>query len=129
MAVAALLVEVAGISNSLDEYQQESIKEMLSRHFRLSSVGASALLVEAVHAVRRSTQMIGFTDSVVRCLAPEDRSQIVELLWRVACAGGRPDAMQDALVRRIAALIGVADADRVQARRNALRHFSQSKSA
>src|SRR5579862_1552164 len=121
LAVAALLIEVAEIGGCFDDCRRETVKRLLASYFSLSPEDAAALLAAAEDAVRRSTQMLGFTGAVVRCLAPGDRGQIIELLWQAACACGRPDAVQDALLRRISALIGVGDADRVQARRNALR--------
>lgn len=129
LAVAALLVEVAGISGNFDDRGRKTLERLLASRFSLSPEGATALLAAAEDAVRRSTEMTGFAGTVTRAPAPEDRSQVVGILWQAAYAGGRPDAVQDALLRRIASLIGVGDADRVQARRNALRYDEQGAPA
>ena len=129
VAVAALLVEAARVNDRFDASKRQVIERLLASHFGLSLDASVALLTAAEDAVRRSTQLFRFTEIVVRRLAPQDRAKIVEILWQVVYADGRLDPEEDAFLRRIGALIGVADAERVQARRHVLRHVGQIEPA
>jgi uncharacterized tellurite resistance protein B-like protein len=53
-------------------------------------------------------------------MAPEDRAQILELMWAVAYADGTLDPHEDMLLRRIAGLLHVPDRDRALARQRAI---------
>ena len=129
VAVAALLVEAARVNDRFDASKHQVIERLLASHFGLSPDASVALLAAAEDAVRRSTQLFCFTEIVVRRLTPEDRAKIVGILWEVVYADGRLDPEEDAFLRRIGALIGVADAERVLARRHVLRHVGQIEPA
>ncbi len=51
----------------------------------------------------------------------EDRSAVIEAIWAVALADGRRDPHEDAFLRQIGPLLGVADQDSALARRRAAR--------
>jgi uncharacterized tellurite resistance protein B-like protein len=53
---------------------------------------------------------------VVKQLPREQRLSILEDLWRVVLADGERDAHEDALIRRLAPLLGLSDRDRAEAR-------------
>jgi uncharacterized tellurite resistance protein B-like protein len=53
-------------------------------------------------------------------MSPEERVELIEMLWGVAYADGVLDPEEDLLVRRIAGLIHVDDRERVLARQRVL---------
>lgn len=118
-AVAALLVEAARIDGRIADFQRETIGRVLRRGFSLSD-DDSARLVAAAEGADAATQLFPYTHAVVRHLAPEDRVQVVEMLWETAYADGTLSPAQDTLIRSVAGLIDVSDRDRGDARRRVL---------
>jgi len=129
VAVAALLVEAARMDDRFDAAERAVIQRLLAARFELSPWATADLVAAAERAVARSTQIFRFTDMVIRRLEPEQRIAIIEMLWQVAYADGRLDPEEDALLRRIGALIGVSDQDRMLARRRALRQLGLEEQA
>jgi len=123
LCVAALLVEAARMNEHFDEAERAAIERLLSARFGLCEAETGALLAAAETAVRQSTQLLRFTDCVVRLVKPEDRARIIEMMWEVAYADGSLDPNEDALLRRIAGLIHVSDRDRGLARQKAMRRL------
>jgi uncharacterized tellurite resistance protein B-like protein len=116
VAVAALLVEAARMDDRFDESERQTIEGLLSSRFALSADEAHGLLGAAEQVVERSTQLFRFTQTVAETLSPEERARIVEMLWEVAYADGMLAPQEDALIRRVAALVYVSDSERMAAR-------------
>ena len=85
------------------------------------------LIDEAERKVDESSQMFPFTREICKRIALEDRSQIIEMLWKVAYADGVLDPYEDMLLRRIAGLIHVPDRERSLARQRALKKLAAGK--
>lgn len=117
VAVAALLVEAALMDDRFEESERQSIMDLLCRRFAMTADQAGALLATAEGAVKQSTQLYRFTRIVAEKLDRAERARIVEMLWEVAYADGVLSPNEDALIRRIAGLVYVDDADRMAARR------------
>lgn len=120
LAVAALLIEAARMDDRFDEAERATIERLLKEKFDLSPAEVSALMEAAETAVRHSTQFFPFTREIVQRISPDDRAQILEMMWEVAYADGVLDPYEDALLRRIAGLIHVPDQERGLARQRAL---------
>lgn len=117
IAVAALLVEAARMDDLFAESERRMIEGLLAARFDLSADEARELLDAAEQVVERSTQLFRFTQTVGDTLSPEERVRIVEMLWEVAYVDGVLAPQEDALIRRVAALVYVSDAERTAARR------------
>jgi uncharacterized tellurite resistance protein B-like protein len=120
LAVAALLVEAARMDDQFDARERAAIARVLAEKFDLSPDAVGALVDAAESAVAQSTQFFPFTQQIVKHISPEDRAQIIEMMWEVAYADGVLDPQEDALLRRIAGLIHVPDQERGLARPRAL---------
>jgi uncharacterized tellurite resistance protein B-like protein len=59
-------------------------------------------------------------------MTPDERVDLVEMLWEVAFADGVLDPEEDLLIRRIAGLIAVSDRDRVLARQRVVARITSS---
>jgi uncharacterized tellurite resistance protein B-like protein len=126
LAVAALLVEAARMDDDFSSDERDAIERLLAAKFGKNAVDAQALLEEAHAQVRGATQLFPFTQQICRSLEPPQRSQIIEMLWKVAYADGTLDAQEDMLVRRVAGLIHVPDRERMLARQRALAELGVS---
>jgi len=120
LAVAALLIEAGRMDDKFDERERATIERLLAERFELSPDEVSDLMEAAEQAVAQSTQFFPFTQQIVKRISPDERAQIVEMMWEVAYADGVLDPQEDALLRRIAGLIHVPDQDRGLARQRAL---------
>jgi uncharacterized tellurite resistance protein B-like protein len=124
LAVAALLIEAARMDDSFDAAERAAIGRLLAEKFHLPPDDVQALIAEAEHAVRHSTQVYPFTRQICARLEPEARAHIIEMLWEVAYADGVLDPHEDMLLRRVAGLIAVSDRERMVARRRALERLA-----
>ena len=69
---------------------------------------------------RNATELFHFTRIVNERLSPEQRVELIEMLWEVAYADGVLDQYEDSLLRRIGGLIYVPDRERGMARQRVL---------
>ena len=120
IAVAALLCEAARMDDHFDESERATIESLLIDHFHLSREEAQRLEEAGEEAERQSTHIYRFTHLLVQKLSPEQRVEIIEMLWEVAYADGTLDPEEDALIRKIAGLLYVPDRDRGSARKRAM---------
>jgi uncharacterized tellurite resistance protein B-like protein len=120
VAVAALLVEAAHRDDAFDAKEQEAIKAVLADRFDLPGPEADRLFAAAQGAQSRSSQLYGFTRTVMNKMDEAERIEIIEMLWEVVYADGHLSHDEDALIRRVAGLIYVSDQDRGAARKRVL---------
>ena len=120
LAVAALLIEAARMDDEFNNAERTTIERLLKERFDLSPEAVASLMEAAEEAVQQSTQFYPFTREIVQRISPEDRAQILEMMWEVAYADGALDPLEDSLLRRIAGLIHVSDQERGLARQRAL---------
>ncbi|MSP49571.1 MAG: TerB family tellurite resistance protein [Alphaproteobacteria bacterium] len=126
-AVAALLIEAARMDDDFDAAERATIERVLATRFALGPAAVADLVEAAEAAVRQSTQLFPFTQQICRRMSPDERIQIIEMLWKVAYADGILDPHEDMLLRRIAGLIHVPDRDRAIARQNAIEKLGGRK--
>ena len=129
LAVAALLIEAARMDDDFNGAERTAIERLLAERFELEPAAVRALVEQAEEAVRHSTQFFPFTQQICRQMEPEERVQIIEMLWEVAYADGSLDPEEDMLLRRIAGLIYVSDGERGAARKRALEKLAAAKGA
>src|SRR4029434_9276556 len=99
-------------SESADELN--TIRELISRHFKLSAEATDKLIAEATQRTDQAVSLHEFTHRLNRELPEQDKLAIVEMLWRVSHADGRIDKHEEQLVQRIAGLLHISDRDRVR---------------
>jgi uncharacterized tellurite resistance protein B-like protein len=120
VAVAALLVEAARMDDEFSPAERGMIEQLIAHRFALSPEATHELMATAERRVGESAHLYRFVDLVVRNLSLEERVRVIEMLWEVAYADGRLDPEEDALLRRMGALIHVPDRERTLARRRVL---------
>ncbi|HEY4264766.1 MAG TPA: TerB family tellurite resistance protein [Micropepsaceae bacterium] len=125
IAVAVLLVEAARRDDTFDAIERAAIERLLSDKFALSPDATRQLLAQAEATADRTSQLHPFTRLAVERMDPQQRIRLIEMLWEVAYADGILDPEEDALVRRVAGLIYVSDADRVAARQRVLERIQR----
>jgi uncharacterized tellurite resistance protein B-like protein len=127
IAMAALLVEAAHIDDSFVPAERAAIGRLLERRFGLSAAAARQLLATAEEVADRSAQLFRFTRIINERLAPEQRIEVIEMMWEVAYADGDLDALEDTLLRRVGGLIYVPDRERGEARQRVLQRLGKAR--
>jgi uncharacterized tellurite resistance protein B-like protein len=116
LATAALLVEIARADYRDEVVENELIFELLKAHFTLSAAEAEALLNQAADEVDDAVSLQGFTRLLHENLSPEEKLQVLEMLWRVAMADEHLDRHEDHLIRRVAELLYIPHGDVIRVR-------------
>ncbi len=125
MAAAILLLEAAHRDEHFDAEERATIERLLAERFSLSQ-GECARLMEASEAASaRNVQLHPYTQAVFQHMTPEERVRFVEMLWEVVYADGVLDPEEDALIRKLGALIYVTDRERVLAKKRVLERMGK----
>ena len=106
-AVATLLVEIARADFDVDSSERIAITRMLAAAYALDAEAAAELVARAERTVEESVSLHEFTSRLNDDLSPQEKVDIIEMLWRVAFADGRLDKYEEHLVRKAADLLYV----------------------
>lgn len=128
-AAAALLVEAARTDDTIAESERERILAVTRRHFDLSEDEAQDLLSAAVFDTEDASPYHRYVSVIIERCPPEQRLEIVEMLWEVVYADGELHDLEDSLVRRIGGLLHVPDVERGEARKRVLRRLGLPEDA
>jgi uncharacterized tellurite resistance protein B-like protein len=124
-ACVMLLVEAARMDQRIDPRERAVIERLLAERFGLGREAATALIEAALARAEASNRFFDYTRHVKDGLDEAGRVRMIEMMWEVVLADGRLDPYEDNLLRRVAGLIYVSDAEsgaarqRVKARRAA----------
>ncbi|WP_439635576.1 TerB family tellurite resistance protein [Oceanicaulis sp.] len=118
VCTAALMVEAALSDGIYADVEEAEIISVLRTGFDLDEARAAEVLQEAEDQAEAAVDHHRFT-RVVKQLPRDQRLTILTDLWRVVLADGERDAHEDALIRRLAPLLGLSDRDRAEARQAA----------
>jgi uncharacterized tellurite resistance protein B-like protein len=125
-ALSSLLAEAALMDGSLDEGEVQRIVALLGKRFALGTEEAAQLLAKGRAAAEGSTQLYGFTRTLKDALSPEQRIDVIEMLWEVAYADGVLHDYEANLIRRVGGLLFVSDHEAGAARKRAMARLRQS---
>jgi len=116
LAVAALLVIAANADHRYDDVERTQIERVLVSRYGLDDAAARALRIEAEAAEAAAMDLYRFTSRVKLYIPYEERARVVEAMWRVVLADGEREMHEDALMRRVADLLGLDPRESIQAR-------------
>lgn len=119
LATAALLFEVVQADGEVHDDERRLMRTAIQSTFELPPEELEALLREAEESSARSVSLYDFTRVVDAAYPPEQKKRIVELLWLVAFADARKDALEEHMVRKIAGLLHVPHPDFIEAKQRA----------
>lgn len=116
LATAALMIEMTRADFHVNHDEQRAIAETLQRHFGMSREETGELVQLAQLEADQSVSLYQFTTLVDKYFTPRQKTEVVEMLWRVAFADGHKDKHEEHLVRKIADLLHVSHTDFVRTR-------------
>jgi uncharacterized tellurite resistance protein B-like protein len=121
VATAALLYEVMRMGNEFKDAERHMVTAAIEARFALTAEETAALLRRAEARAKDATDYYEFTALINQHFTAEQKEQVVEYLWQVACADREIDRFERTLVNKIADLLYVPRAAQVAARERALR--------
>jgi len=119
-AAAALMVETAARDGEFSPGERATIERLLQSHFTLDAASAAAMVDEVLALHEDASDVFRFTSALNKRFSPEERLEIVELLWEVVYADGEAHHYETSLMRRLAGLLYLEDGDVGAARKRVL---------
>jgi uncharacterized tellurite resistance protein B-like protein len=120
LALAALMVRISRTDGHYKAAERHRIDAMLEARYGLPPAEAARVRAEAERAEATAQDTVQFTRLIKDAVPYEERTGVVEALWRVAAADGI-NADEHGLMRLVANLLGVSDQDSGLARQRVLR--------
>lgn len=116
-ACASLLMEVARLDSDGAERKREAVVQAMREQFAIADEELLPMVASAGRHENRLTSYYRPVKVLNKRLAPAQKTQFIEQLWRVAMADGSIDMYEDQLVRKLSDLLYVAHADFILAKR------------
>ncbi len=116
LAAASLLVHATLVDGDLHPAEQHKLKELLQSNYQLTETETAELIELATREENRAVDLYGFTRRLTRELKPEERLNIIEMLWEIAYSDGVLHEFEDNLIWRVAELMHVAPRERIRLR-------------
>lgn len=114
LAVAALLFHAIAIDGTVNEDEMARLKPLLAEHFQLDEPEINRLLTMAQQREREAIDIFRFTSVLRDRLSPEEKREIIAMMWRLVYADGELNALEDNLIWRTAELLAVPARERME---------------
>ena len=118
VACAALLVHCAKADGHQSEDEEQKLREILTRRFKLSSGETDTLIQEARRREADAVDIHRFTWVLHKNLDRAGRREIIRLLWEITHADGNIDHNERSVVTLVARLLHVEMQDAVSLRQD-----------
>jgi uncharacterized tellurite resistance protein B-like protein len=119
IAASALLLEIAH-ADGLGPAEYQSILRAVREDLGVAEEDVQDVLRLAEEARRESVDLYQFTRLVAESFSADQRSRLVEAIWRVVYSDGVLSAVETQLARRIGELVGLQQPDIQAARERVL---------
>ena len=116
IAIAVLLLESARADFERSEVEMAAVRAGLVRYFGIDQAELDALLSQASDEARQAVSLHDYVARLNASLQPDDKRQLIALLWQVVYADGRLDPNEEHLLRRLADLLYVPHRDFIAAK-------------
>ena len=107
LAAAVLLVEMMRMDDVIKEEERGKVHEIIVREFGLSDESASELIELAEQELSDATDYFQFTSLINKSYTMEQKTKLVESLWRVAMSDDTLCKYEEHMVRKISELLYV----------------------
>ncbi len=119
LAMAALLVEVARADHHFSDVEVTHLLNLLERKFALPADEQTALLELASNHAADATSLHQFTQLVNAHCDRGEKLSLLIAMWELAYADGQLDKYEEYVIRKVADLLYLTNADFVRARQAA----------
>jgi uncharacterized tellurite resistance protein B-like protein len=111
LAVAALLVHLAGVDGSMKSEERNAVRGALMDQYDIGEEEVDQLVAEATRQDSEAVDFYRFT-SALKELTEDEKTEIVRMMWQVVFADSKNHELEDNMVWRVAELIGVPSRQR-----------------
>lgn len=119
LAIAALLLEMTHMDGEVWPEQRVAVEQAVRTCFDLTESEANELLTLAEVERSESTDYFQFTSLINRAYTPEQKVQLVQVLWRIAYANEALHRYEEHLARKVADLLYVPHSAFIAAKQRA----------
>jgi uncharacterized tellurite resistance protein B-like protein len=119
LATAVLLVEVMRSDPESSPVEREAVINALRKKFQLADDELARLMELAVQSAEDAYDYHRFTSKINKGFSIADKVKIIELMWQVAYADGHLSAHENHLMRKVAALLYIPNAEYLGAKMRA----------
>jgi uncharacterized tellurite resistance protein B-like protein len=116
LSVTLLLLELGRADFEFADVEKARILELLGQRYGLDAAQAQALLEQAQGAGRDAVSLFDYARTINARFDAAAKYQLMEMMWQVAWADGRLDPNEEYLLRKLAALLYIPDADYIRAK-------------
>jgi uncharacterized tellurite resistance protein B-like protein len=116
LASAALLIELSRADYQRHAKEQQAVEAALRKSFALNDQQLAQLIELAEEENQQATSLYQFTRLIKDHYSPQQRFELVKILWQVAIADGEISKYEDHLIRKIAELIYLPHSEFVRAK-------------
>lgn len=107
IATCALLLEVAHADEDFSSNELTTVRDLVRREFQLSGAEVDELIALADSERQLSTDLYQFTRLIAANYSRPQKLTVLESLWRVVYSDGQLEAHEDALMHKLAKLLGL----------------------
>jgi len=116
VATCALLLEMAAADGEFSEVEKEMIFGLLRDAYSLSDEHMKLLVESANQQLEQSIDLWRFTNLINQQAKPEEKLQVIEMIWKIAFTDGRLDEHEDYLVHKLATLLRLTHQELIEAK-------------
>jgi uncharacterized tellurite resistance protein B-like protein len=116
LAACAVFLEMAGIDNEFDERERKQILEVFRGEYGLSEDEVAGLTAAAEQELSEAGGHWSFTHAINENFTNEEKSRLVELLWRLVYADGRMDEHENYFIHKLARLLRLTHRELIDAK-------------
>jgi len=121
VATCAVLLEIAHADETFSAAEERRIVDLMQQRFRLSE--EAVYEIKAVSDAERqdSIDLWQFTSTLKEHYTPDQRREVIEMIWGVIYADGTLDKYEDYLAHKLAKLLGLNHRELIDAKVRVLR--------
>lgn len=116
LCAAVLMLEIALADSDIDAGEQTVIISAVKQHFHLDEQEAEALMGLARQQQNDASSLHDFTRAINTDLTREEKTTVIELLWKVAAADSVIHKYEEYFIRKISDLLYVSHKDYIRAK-------------
>ena len=116
IATSALFLELAYADFNVAREEEEHIHKSLESFFSLTSEEVKDLINIAREKRDQRNDIWLFTNQIKQNFNKDDKIKILDMLWGLVYADGQMDNYEEALMRKITALLGLSHGEMIQAK-------------
>ena len=120
IAAAALLIEMTRADDEVKAVELSAVVGSITKIFELSHEDANELVDLAGKEADGAVSDYQFTSLINKEFNPDEKIELIEMMWQVAYSDNHLEKYEEALVRKIADLIYVPHRDFIAAKHRVL---------